>query len=215
MAIRDNTDNDLLREQITGLTAQLANMEAMRLELEAMKASAAAPPWLETMLLRVTKASSAASELLASKLKPENADHLHRGPFEHPEGGIKYPKEYRRADGSVADFHRDEIVYAGRIMRAEECSYAEWLAVNALSESLGRGQRRVARENKWKATVDDHDRLTISVPMKTIDDRANLPPCLVIFQELTTGARQKDPLELATEVALLRDEIERMKRAAA
>lgn len=192
-----------------------ATIAAMQQQLEAMQAASAAsaPPWLETMLARVTKASGQASELLASKLKPENADHLHLGPFEHKEGGIKFPKEYRHADGHVSDFHRAEIVYAGRILRAEEVTYLEWQAVNELSESLGRAQRRIARDGTWAATVNDQDtRLQLSVPMKTMDDRQNLPPFLLICQELTSGARQKDQAELATEVASLREELARLSR---
>lgn len=194
------------------LRAQLA---AMQEQLLAMQANSA-PPWLETMLARVTKASSQASELLASKMRPENSDHLHLGPFEHAEGGLKFPKEYRHTDGHVSDFHRPEIVYAGRILRTDEVTYQEWKAANALSESLGRGQRRIARDGKWSAVVNDGDtRLHISVPMKTMDDRHDLPSFLVICQELTTGARQKDPSELAEEVAKLRDEVARLTKAAA
>ena len=118
---------------------------------------------------------------------------------------------YRHADGHVSDFHRADIVYAGRLLRAEEVTYLEWQAVNALSESLGRSQRRIAREGTWSATVNDQDtRISLSVPMKTMDDRQNLPSFLVICQELTTGARQKDQGELAHEVAALREELSRL-----
>jgi hypothetical protein len=46
---------------------------------------------LETILTKVTAAASKTSELIASKHKPENVDHLHRGPFEHPDGGWTGP----------------------------------------------------------------------------------------------------------------------------
>lgn len=199
---RPDTENEDLKAQLAALQEQL----------EAQKSAGAPPPWLEAMLSRVTKASSQASELLASKIKPENATHRQLGPFEHPEGGIKFPKEYRHTDGHVSEFHRPEIIFAGRLMRAEECTYVEWGAVNKLSESLARSQRRIARDGKWVATVNDADtRLHISVPMKTMDDRHNLPPFLLILQELTTGARQKDQAELATEVAMLHEEVARLR----
>ena len=161
---------------------------------------------LEQILTRsseaAAKAAAGPSQVLAAKLKPENADHLHMGPFEHPLGGIQMPKPPLAR----------ECWFAGQQLRHNEITYVEAVALNALSASLSRAQRRIARDGKWSARVSDDDqRLYISVPMKTIDDRAELPSFLEITQELTTGERALDQAELAAEVALLRSEVQRMK----
>jgi len=157
---------------------------------------------LESILTKVAENAAGPSQMLAKQFKVE-FDHKQMGPFEHPEGGINHPKpELKR-----------EIVFGGP-MRQVELTYAEVVALNALSESLGRGQRRLARNGKWKAIVnDENDRLTISIPVKTIDDRADLPSFLQIVQELTTGEREKDTADLAAELVLLRNQVKELQAA--
>jgi hypothetical protein len=156
---------------------------------------------LEGILTRssaaAAKAAGHATEILASKLKPENVDHLQRGPFEHPEGGIKHPKPALVR----------EIIW-GKPLTIEELTYAEVLACNALSASLDRSQRRLARDGKWVAFVsDDNQRLTIRVPVKTIDDRQDLPSFIGIVTELTNGEKPLDQGAILSELALLKAEM--------
>lgn len=160
----------------------------------------------EDFLLGMTQAMSAAnktSELIASKHKPENVDHLQRGPFEHPDGGIAKPKPALKR----------EMIFGGRL-RADELTYAEVEALNALSDSLSRSQKRLARDGKWSATVSDDDtRLTIRVPVKTIDDRQDLPPFLGIVLELTSGNRALETADVLAELMLLRSQVADLQAA--
>lgn len=161
---------------------------------------------LEQILTKVTEAAAGPAQVLASKLKPENADHLHLGPFEHPEGGLKYPKpELKR-----------ETIFVGGRLRISELTYPEVLAVNALNDSLKRSQRRVCRDGKWTATVSDDDRmLYVSIPVKNMDDRIDLPPFIQIMQELTSGERAQDVGELAQELALVKAQLQQLQGARA
>jgi hypothetical protein len=142
--------------------------------------------------------------MLARQFKVE-FDHLQVGPFEHPDGGIKHPKPALKR----------EIVF-GRPLPLTELTYAEVLALNALSDSLTRSQRRLARDGKWKASVSDDDqRLTISIPVKTIDDRQDLPSFLAIVQELTTGERALDATDMLAELTLLKAKMASLEAARA
>jgi hypothetical protein len=157
---------------------------------------------LERILTRVQESAAGPSQMLARQFKVE-FDHLQRGPFEHPEGGINHPKPGLKR----------EIIF-GRPLPLTELTYAEVLALNALSDSLSRSQRRLARDGKWKATVSDDDqRLTISIPVKTIDDRQDLPSFLGIVQELTTGERALDAADMLAELTLLKAKVAEMDAA--
>lgn len=160
---------------------------------------------LEAMLTRVTAAAAEPSNVLARKMKPENADHLHVSVFEHPKGGLEQPKP---------DLNR-ELVFLGRI-RKDDLTFAEVLAVNALNATLKRAERRLARNGTWKASVsDDDDTLTISVPVKTIDDRQDLPSFLAIVQELTSGDKPLDPADILAELTILRAQVAGLQAASA
>lgn len=200
--------------QELALEAKLAELDAKMTAMldleERLKASAPqggiTNDQLERMLTRVTEAAAGPAQVLASKLKPENPDHLHKGPFEHPEGGIAFPKpELVR-----------ETTFVGARLRLDELTYAEVLAVNALHASLKRSQRRISRGGKWVAQVSDDDQaLTIRVPVKNIDDRGDLPPFIQIMQELATGERAQDVGELAQELALLKAQMANLTAASA
>lgn len=160
---------------------------------------------LEKILIKVSEASAGPAQVLASKLKPENADHLHRSAFEHAEGGLAKPKPPLKR----------EIVF-GRPLPIAELTYAEVLALNALSDSLGRSQRRIARDGKWTVQVSDDDRrLTIKVPVRNIDDRYDLPSFIEIVQELTTGERVMGTADLVAELALLKAQMAELQGAGA
>jgi hypothetical protein len=186
-------------------------MEMLETKLKADNPSAFTPQVLEDILTRssaaAAKSAGKATEVLVSKMKPENADHLHLGPFEHPEGGIKHPKPQLQRETASS--------LSGR-MRIDDLTYTEVLAVNALNASLARGQRRSCRNGKWIAQVSDDDqRLDIRIPVKSIDDRGDLPPFLQIMQELTTGERALDVGELANELALLRQQMAELRAGVA
>lgn len=191
--------------------AELAATNAKLIALLEAKAEAQAPvggidaATLKAILSETTAAASRGSELLASKMKPENVDHRHLGPFEHPLGGIEMPKpELLR-----------ETTYVGGRIRLDELTYPETLAVNALNASLARSQRRVCRDGKWVAQVSDDDqRLTIRIPVKNMDDRNDLPPFIQIMQELTSGERAQDVGELAQELALLKAQMAKLQPVA-
>lgn len=190
--------------------AELAERNKQLMALLEAKLETAAPSGgidagqLETILTRVSIAAAGPAQVLASKLKPENADHLHLGPFEHPEGGLKRPKPA---------LVRDTYAYGARL-RMDEITYVEAEAVNVLNRSLRRSERRVCHDGKWVAKVSDDDQtLLISVPCKTIDDKADLPPFLQILQELTSGERAQDVGELAQELALLKSQMATLQAA--
>jgi hypothetical protein len=160
---------------------------------------------LEAIITRSTAAASKGSELIASKYKPEVVDPVPRGPFEHPDGGVAMPKPALKR----------EMFFGGFRLRDGDISYVEAVALNTLSDSLGRSQRRLSRDGTWVAEVNDrNDRLTIRVPMKTIDDRAELPGMLQIAMELTSGDRALDQNDILAELALLKTEMAKLKATA-
>lgn len=196
---RDERDLEARFEELSKRNAHLMTLLEAKLEPAPAPAPAGiSADQLESILMRSTANASKTSELIASKIKPENVDHLHKGPFEHPQGGIAMPKPALKREG----------LFAGRWMRLEELTWVEAVAFNALSDTLTRGQRRLARDGKWIAKVTDDDtKLLLSVPMKSIDDRAELPSFLEICQELTSGTRAPDQAELAAEMALLKQQM--------
>ena len=201
--------NKSLEERFADLERRNAElMEALEAKLTEPTPAAPTgftPDVLEQILKRTTEAAAGPAQVLASKLKPENADHRLLSPFEHPEGGEKFPKP------ALAR----EMWFAGQMLRVGELTYWEVLALNELSKTLSRGQRRVCRDGKWKAFVSEDDqRLTISVPMKTMDDRQDLPIFMQIVQELTSGERAPDVSEMAAELARLKQQMAQLQGAA-
>jgi hypothetical protein len=195
MAKEEPKDLEARFAELAARNAQL--MAALEAKIETPTGGGISADQLEQMLTRVTAAAAEPSNILARKLKPENADHLHVSAFEHKQGGIAFPKP---------ELHR-EVIFLGRT-RPEDLTYAETLAVNALSASLSRSQRRTCRDGKWKASVSDDDKiLAISVPVKTIDDRQDLPSFIEIVQELTTGERALDQADIIAELTVLRAQI--------
>lgn len=195
MAKEQEKDLETRFAELSATNAKL--MAALEAQIEHQGGGGIDGAQLERILTRVTEAAAGPSQVLASKLKPENADHLHVSPFEHKAGGLAQPKPALKR----------ETVFLGRV-RKEDLTYAEVLAVNALSDTLARSQRRLARDGKWKAVVSDDDStLTISVPTKTIDDRQDLPSFLEIVQELTTGERALDQADILSELTILRAQV--------
>lgn len=201
-------------QKSTDIEQRMAELEARNLQLMAMleaKVDAQANGFTPAVLRDIvagaaTAAATAAAEpsnILARKLKPENADDLHMSPFEHKKGGLEMPKP---------PFPR-EVLFAGARVRVADVNYPEALAIVKLDSTLARGQVRTCRDGKWKAFVSDDDkRLTVSVPMKTIDDRQDLPSFLEICQELTTGERSLDHADLVAEMAMLKAELAELSK---
>lgn len=169
------------------------------------QSNAVTPEMFLAGIKEAMKGATQATEVLASKMKPEG-DHQQKSPFDHPEGGIKFPKE------AIAP--KREIVW-GKPLTLGELTYAEVLALQKLDASLARSQRRLARDGKWKAWVSDDDqRLTISVPVKTIDDRQDLPPFIQIVTELTGGDRELNQADILAELTMLKAKLEALEATA-
>ena len=200
--MKDEKDLEARFAELAARNAQL--MAALEAKMAPAAGGGISAEQLQSILSTTTANASRASELIASKLKPENADHRHLGPFEHPEGGIKFPKPALVRD----------TVFAGGRLKLDELTYPEALAVNALNASIKRSQRRVCRDGKWIAKVSDDDAtLVVSVPVKNIDDRNDLPPFIQIMQELTSGERAQDVGEIVQELALLKAQMATLQNA--
>lgn len=197
-------DDTTTEQRLKALEEQNAKlMAALEAKIEQSSGDGIGADQLERILTKVAETAAAPSNVLAAKLKPENADHLHVSVFEHAEGGLTKPKP---------PLHRD-VVWLGRV-RPEDLTYAETLAVNALSASLKRSERRVCRDGKWVAKVSDDDKtLTISVPVKTQDDRQDLPAFIAIVQELASGEKPLEQADLIAELAILKAQIASMRSA--
>lgn len=203
---KDKQDMDARLKALEEQNAKL--MALLEAKVEAPQAQGLSPDDFLAGITLAMKEATKGTERFANQSLPSNPDHLNPqfGPFEHPEGGLKHPKPALKR----------EVWFAGARCRPSETTYAETVALNELSDSLGRGQRRLAHDGKWKAMVSDDDQqLLISVPMKTMDDRADLPSFLQIVQELTTGQRALDQGELAQEVAMLKLQLAQLTGAAA
>jgi hypothetical protein len=188
------------------LKRQLEEIAALKASLVTPAATGIDAATLEAILARTTKAATAGSELLASKMKPENADHRHLGPFNYPEGGIERPNPTLKR----------ECWQGGFMLRADALTPYEIEALNVLSDTLARGQTRLAHDGKWKAIVSDDDRtLVIHHPMKTMDDRADLPALLTIVTELARGEKVATPDDILAELAFVKSELARLQGAAA
>lgn len=144
---------------------------------------------------------------------PEQAG-VPRGPFEHPEGGGKYPKPHvlTKEGAPVEVFFGCKDIRTdtkGTLrLRHDDLSYVEAKALKELYESLAPGQRRVTRDGKWRVTVTEFgDQMHLLVPIKDPDDRQDLPGLLAIINELKTGTRTPNPADLAAQVALLEQKV--------
>lgn len=168
----------------------------------------------EAALTRIVEAAAAPANTLAKKLKPENAEARKLGPFEHPEGGEKFPKPHvfnANGGGEVAIWYgcSDRTDTRGILrIHHNEITYWEAQALVQLYGSLGKGERRTCRDGKWRVVVSDMgDRMDLLVPIKSADDRHDLPSFLEVIQELQTGHRTANAMELAERVALLEQQL--------
>lgn len=189
-------------------------------EIRALKASLLqAPPeggMTRADLIDAMKAVAEPATAIVRKLKPENAEARKLGPFEHPEGGEKYPKPplAREVWFGCVDSQADTRAILRQ--RTDDLTYFEVEALNTLSASLSGGQRRMCRDGKWRVFVTQTgDAMHLMVPIKNPDDRADLPSFLAIVKELTTGERMPDAADMAAQLALLEQKVKELSAAKA
>lgn len=75
-------------------------------------------------------------------------------------------------------------------------------------------ESRYAREGTWKAEVEGkgiNQRLLITVPSRSVDDRMVLPPFTHILRELLDGAEAVNPESLQKQIAALQAEVAKLK----
>lgn len=158
---------------------KIAALEAQIAELKALVGA------------KVSDAGIAAVQLLADRSAPkENPNYNEVSPFTYPEGERVRPKPKLARP----------TFFAGARCRDEDLTPAEIDAFNSIT------QTRLSREGTWKAEIRQNgsaQELWIDVPVKTLDDRMNLPSLAAILLELHGGEKAADPLALAQRVAEL------------
>lgn len=198
------------------LEAQLADAKALTDELRAKVAAPVSGGLDEAALTRIVNAAAAPTNVLAQKLKPENAEARKLGPFEHPEGGEKYPKPALNGEFFFGCTDAQQDTRAMLRQRASDLTYFEVVALNELYESLGPSQRRTCRDGKWKVFVTESgEQMHLMVPIKDPDTRHDLPSFLAIIQEFKSGTRQLTPSDLAVQVARLEQQVRELQGASA
>lgn len=194
-----------------------ADLETQLAEARALIASLKNQPsggLSKSDLKEIVEAAAAPTTVLAKKLKPENAEARKMGPFEHPEGGEKYPKPALKAE--VFFGCTDSVKDTKGILRTrvEDLTYFEAVAVNELYDSLGRGQRRICRDGAWRVLVSDTgDQMHLMVPITNPDTRQKLPSFLEIVREFRTGQTQASAADLAATVARLEQQVQELTAA--
>jgi hypothetical protein len=100
-------------------------------------------------------------------------------------------------------------------IREDECTPAEVLAFNALSESLPQpGDERSSRDGRWIAKVSRNNaKLIVLIPCKTVEDRAeaNNTSVLMFCRELAEGKGAITPESMAADLAQLKADRDRME----
>lgn len=165
-------------------------------------------------LKEIVEAAAAPTTAIVKKLKPENAQARKLGPFEHPEGGEKYPKPALKAQTFFGC--TDSVKDTRAILRTnvEDLTYFEAIAVNELYDSLGKGQRRICRDGAWRVFVTDTgDQMHLMVPISNPDVRQKLPSFLEITREFQTGKKSGSTADLAETVARLEQQVKELSAA--
>jgi hypothetical protein len=128
-----------------------------------------------------------------------NAQHPDISVYSHPEGNVAHPKA-----------KLDKKTYLNSIQLHEDTlTPAEIELLNALDSD------RECRGGRWKVQIKDGRRL-LWMPIKTMDDRAQLPESLsIILLELATGSETLNPNFLVDEVLKLRQQVAELQLASA
>jgi hypothetical protein len=78
---------------------------------------------------------------------------------------------------------------------------------------------RSSRDGLWTAILEhqgtSRERLLITVPSLSIDERMSLPPFTLILAELLNGAEAVNPLTMQTQIDALKAEVDRLKQTSA
>ena len=113
-------------------------------------------------------------------VRRSNADHPQISAFSFPEGNRSKPK----------DTLKHETYFCGSREREDALTPSEIELYNRFDRS------REARSGRWKATLEPNGgkmRLLVTVPAKTIDNLAELPPLTQILSELLYGSEVANP----------------------
>lgn len=158
---------------------KIAALEAQLDELKALLTQPRIDPGLEAV------------KMLAQQSAPaENRNYNEIGPFTHPEGERVRPKPRLSRP----------TFFAGARQNDETLTPLEIDLFNKIDGT------RVTRNGLWKAEVRQNgsaQELWIDVPVKTLDDRINLPSLVSVLLELNGGEKAADPTSLAQRVAEL------------
>jgi hypothetical protein len=148
-------------------------------------------------LAAALEAQNAATERTVRK---SNADHLHLGPFEYPEGGIKRPKPPLKYVTYVCGIRQ----------REKELTPTEIELFNSFTVS------KEIPKKRWHAIVDrdgTSPRLQIGFPARAADDLVGLPPLTVILSTLLYGEEVADPSRAAQRIADLERQMKELLAA--
>lgn len=172
------------------LAARLAELDRL---IEEQKARmAAAPPAggnFEVLEKILNKQLENQQQLAESQrtIHRQNPQHPGKSDFSYPEGDLKRPKPTFLAG---ANGQPREVFFNGHRESIHDLKPAEIEAYNKITHSCQ------ARDGRWTAVVTAN-RLMVTVPSYTIDDRMDLPNGLVlILAELAQGTRAVDPASM-------------------
>lgn len=125
-------------------------------------------------------------------VRPENDPHPHASAFSYPEGDIARPKPKLKRD-TFFNYHKEN---------EEQLTPSEIEAYNSIDDDCE------ARSGQYTAIIKQRGRkreeLHLSVPVRHLDHRMNLPPSLLLLvHELKTGQQVSDMQDLLTEISEL------------
>ena len=137
-------------------------------------------------------------------VRPENDQHPGRSAFSYPEGDIQRPKP-KLTRKVFFNYHEEN---------EEQLTPVEITAYNSVNDDCE------ARSGQYSAVIKMRGRkreeLHITVPVRHLDHRMNLPPSLLLLiHELKTGQQVGDMQDLLGEIADLRDRLSHYEGAAA
>ena len=128
--------------------------------------------------------------------RKSNAEHPGISAFSYPEGDVARPKPKLNMD----------TFFCGVRIRENELTPAEIDLYNMLMVS------KTSRNGKWSCDVQqvgNKKRRLINVPVKTLDNRSDLPSSLslILMEFATEGADAINPVDLVAEVLKLREQV--------
>jgi uncharacterized coiled-coil protein SlyX len=167
---------------------KIAELEAKVKEMAAVLA--AATEALTAQQSRVDPGLEAVKMLAQQSAPAENKNYNEVGPFTYPEGERVRPKPRLSRP----------TFFGGARQSDEMLTPLEVDLFNKIDST------RVSRGGTWKAEVRQNgsaQELWIDVPVKTLDDRINLPSLVAVLLELNGGEKAADPASLAQRVAEL------------